>query len=262
MSFDARQTFAKYFVDVAHVADHVVAISEATKDDYRDVLAEVGAPVPDVSVIHLGTDLAPGPRAAEACPNPELEEHPFVLCVGTIEARKNHEILYHVWDRLVARHGVRTPTLVIVGMMGWGVQDLLSRIRLNPRVAGSIVILENVADASLVWLYEHCLFTVYPSFVEGWGLPVVESLALGRPCLASNAKAVVEATQGLVPTLDPLDFGAWLDHVERWSLDPAALDDAVERVRAYRPPSWRQHGRGMLDVARGLFGTERCASSI
>ena len=262
MSFDARQTFAKYFVDLAHVADRVVAISEATRDAYREVLVEVGAPMPDISVIRLGTDIATGARMRADAPRPELAERPFVLCVGTIEARKNHELLYHLWDRLEARHGERTPLLVLVGMVGWGVQDLLSRIRLNPRVADKIVIFDNLADVSLMWLYEHCLFTVYPSFVEGWGLPVVESLALGKPCVASNARAVVEATQGLVPTLDPLDFAAWLDHVDRWSFDAPALQAAVDRLRAYRPPSWREHGAAMLGVVRELGETERCASSI
>jgi glycosyltransferase involved in cell wall biosynthesis len=262
MSFDARQTFAKYFVDVAHVADHVVAISEASRDDFTGMLAEAGAPVPPISVIHLGTDLVTGARGRGDAPRPDLAARPFVLCVGTIESRKNHELLYHVWDRLVARHGDRAPLLVLVGMVGWGVQDLLSRVRLNRRVADKIVILDNVADAALVWLYEHCLFTVYPSFVEGWGLPVVESLALGTPCIASNAHAVVEATQGLVPTLDPLDFHGWLEHVDRWAFDPAARQAAVERLRAYRPPSWAEHGDAMIAVARGLFGSERCASSI
>jgi glycosyltransferase involved in cell wall biosynthesis len=262
MSYDARQAFAKYFVDVAHVADRVVAISDASRDAYRDVLVEAGAPVPPISVIHLGTDLATAEHDIGTAPRPELRDRPFVLCVGTIEARKNHELLYHVWDRLAARHGDDTPLLVLVGMVGWGVGDLLSRIRLNLRVADKIVTLDNVADASLIWLYEHCLFTVYPSFVEGWGLPVVESLALGKPCVASNADAVVEATQGLVPTLDPLDFAGWLEHVERWSFDADARRAAVERLRAYRPPSWRGHGSAMLDVVRALSETERCASSI
>ena len=64
MSFDARQTFAKYFVDLAHVADRVVAISDATRDAYREMLVEVGAPIPEISVIHLGTDLATDMRAS------------------------------------------------------------------------------------------------------------------------------------------------------------------------------------------------------
>src|SRR5206468_1071929 len=101
--------------------------SDASRDAYRDVLVETGAPVSAISVIHLGTDLATPAHDGGAARRPELERRPFVLCVGTIEARKNHELLYHVWDRMAARHGDDTPLLVLVGMVGWGVGDLLSR---------------------------------------------------------------------------------------------------------------------------------------
>ena len=109
---------------------------------------------------------------------------------------------------MVAKHGDRTPLLVVVGMVGWGVGDLLARIARNPGVASRFLHLDMVADDGLAWLYEHALFTVYPSLVEGWGLPVVESLAFGTPCIASPVPAVVEASRGLVPTLDPLDLPA------------------------------------------------------
>src|SRR4029453_89176 len=77
---------------------------------------------------------------------------------------------------------------------------------------------------------------------QGRGLPVGESLALGTPCPASNAPSVVEAAQGLVPTLDPLDFTAWFEHLRRWLFDPPAVDAGRDRVRArYRVPSWPEH---------------------
>ena len=262
MSFDARAVFARHFVDVAHTADHVVAVSRASLDDFREFLHEVGAPVPPISVIHNGSDLAADDEEAGEPPRPELADRPFVLCVGTIEARKNHALLYNVWDRLVARHGERTPLLVLVGMVGWGVGDLLWRMRGNPRVAEHIVLLSELSDEGLQWLYHHCLFTVYPSFVEGWGLPVVESLAVGKPCVASNAAAIVEASQGRVPLLDPLDFPAWLAQIERWAFDRRALAAATASLEGFVPDSWQQHGEAMLAVARDLSGTPACASSI
>jgi hypothetical protein len=160
----------------------------------------------------------------------------------------------------VTRYGDRVPRLVLVGLVGWGVDDLLVRIRLNPRVADKIVILQDVPDEGLLWLYRHCRFTVFPSFFEGWGLPVVESLALGKPCLASNARAVIEATGGLVPALDPLNFAAWVGHIERWIFDDEALETAARRLGGYRPQSWRDHGEGMLAVIRRMSGTALPAS--
>ncbi len=260
MTFDARGFYGEYFRRVAAVADHVVAISLASAHDFRAFLEDDGTPVPPLSVVHLGTDIV-GSSAPASCPRAELASTPFVLCVGTIEARKNHELLYNVWDRLVARHGDRTPVLVLVGMVGWGVHDLLARLRVNRRVAERILVLDQVDDGGLLWLYEHCLFTVFPSFCEGLGLPVVESLALGRPCVASNAPSVVEVVRGLVPTLDPLDFPAWSAAIERWIVDEDARRQAALRLRGYRAPSWRRHGEEMLAVIRGMTDAEARVSA-
>jgi glycosyltransferase involved in cell wall biosynthesis len=249
MSFDARQHFARYFVDVAHAADRVVAISKTSRDDFLALMRETGAPQPPVDVVHLGTDLDV-PEAAVRPPLASLEGREFVLCVSTIEARKNHDVLYNAWDRLAQRHGDALLPLVIVGMVGWGVADLLFRMRVNPRLKDRILILDNLADGELAWLYRHCLFTVFPSLYEGWGLPVVESLALGKPCICSTAPAVVEAAQGMAQALDPLDAPAWVAAIERLWTDAAAREDAARRLRRdYRPETWRNHGERMLAVA-------------
>ena len=63
---------------------------------------------------------------------------------------------------------------------------MLSDIAHDPRVAGDFLTLSHVSDGELQWLYEHCLFTVFPSLYEGWGLPVAESLMNGKFVLASS----------------------------------------------------------------------------
>ena len=250
---DSRDAFARYFVDLAHVADRVVAVSQTSRDDFARFLEDVTCPAPRMQVINSGSDVRTRASAKTSPPLAELTKRPFVLCVSTFEARKNHELLYHLWERLVSTHGDRAPLLVLVGMFGWGTTDLLNRIRINRTLAGKILLFSELPDGELFWLYEHCLFTVFPSLYEGWGLPVVESLALGVPCLASSAPSVVEATQGLFPTIDPLDFSAWLAHVERWSFDPAAREAVRATLRArYRVTSWSEHGEALLTLAAEL----------
>ena len=250
MSFDARQTFARYFVDVAHSADRVVAISQTSRSDFVSLMEEVGAPKPPVDVVALGTDLNV-PEGAMRAPSKDLESTTFVLCVSTIEARKNHEVLYNVWDRLIAMYGDEVPTLVIVGMVGWGVGDLLFRIRTNPRLKERIRILDNLADGELAWLYRNSLFSVFPSLYEGWGLPVVESLAYGTPCICSTAPAVVEAAQGLATAIDPLDTRAWLVAIERlWRDRPLREKEAARCSAEFRPNLWKDHAHQLLAIAQ------------
>jgi glycosyltransferase involved in cell wall biosynthesis len=251
--FDGRQHFARYMVDLAHTADIVMSISETSRSDFVRFMHAVDGPDRDVRVAHLGTDIG-APPAEAPVEYVELLNEPFILCVGTIEARKNHELLYNVWDRWVARAGDAAPILVIVGMPGWGVNDLLHRIRVNPNVGGKIRILDHVSDESLAWLYRACEFTVYPSLYEGWGLPVSESLAVGKPCICSNAPAVQEAAAGLATCIDPIDTLAWLAAITALHGNARERDLQTARIRAqYRVPTWDEHGTAMLAAFREML---------
>jgi hypothetical protein len=152
-------------------------------------------------------------------------------------------MLYQIWRRLAERRGDDLPYLVFVGIHGWLVDDLMSMLRRDPLVASRIVILSRTTDAELSWLYRHCLFTVYPSLYEGWGLPISESLAHGKICIASDNSSMPEAGEGLALHLDPLDFAAWYREIESLIDDPdrrAAMEAAI--AARYRLHDWAEAG--------------------
>ena len=187
---DVAASFARYFANVAWCADEVLCISECTRNDLRALLTELGTPLPALSVVQLGCQL---PQIATPLVAPEVAQlltQRYVLFVSTIERRKNHETLYRAYGRLVDEGEVNLPLLVFVGMPGWGVSDLLADLRFDPRTQGLIKLLHNVTDADLAHLYQQAMFTAFPSLYEGWGLPVAESLAAGKFCLASRAASM------------------------------------------------------------------------
>jgi glycosyltransferase involved in cell wall biosynthesis len=111
----------------------------------------------------------------------------------------------------------------------------------DPLVRDSIVLLQGASDGELSWLYRNCLWTLYPSLYEGWGLPVSESLAHGKFCLASDSSSLPEAGQGLARHLDPLDFRAWDAAIRELLSSPAIVAEAEQRIRqSYRPMTWQQ----------------------
>ena len=88
-------------------------------------------------------------------------------------------------------------------------------------------------------LYAGCLFTVYPSFFEGWGLPVTESLSFGKPCLISNRTSLPEAGGKLARCLDPDDLNAWYSAIRGLLEDRAELACWAARIRRdYRATAW------------------------
>ena len=118
----------------------------------------------------------------------------FVLCVGTLESRKNHLLLFRAWERLLANHDAAdVPVLVCLGKAGWLFDKAAEFLRARPALSAKIMLISSVTDQSLAALYQECLFTIFNSFYEGWGLPITESLSFGAlpliPCHTSLTEA-------------------------------------------------------------------------
>lgn len=139
----------------------------------------------------------------------------FILAVGTINERKNYGLLCDIWASYEHDEVMHDVALVIVGQKGWAADAILQRFTHDSKLSDRLFHLESVSDTELVWLYENCLFTVYPSFYEGWGLPITESLAFGKVCVASSSTSMPEASQGLGIHIDPLDYTSWRKEIRR-----------------------------------------------
>lgn len=243
--------FARYFVDVAWCADEVMCISRCSQRDFLSLVRETGAPEPKTSIIRLGANL---PARKDDSTIDELVKGKYLLFVSTIERRKNHEVLYRAIAQLVEQGRTELPLMVFVGMQGWGVSDFLNDLRLDPRVRGRFLILNHVTDTQLSLLYSHAEFTLYPSLYEGWGLPLAESLAHGKFCLASNSSSLPEVGGSLVEYIDPWESRRWAERIA-WYLDhPAELVSREQAIREkYRAPLWEDAGRTLHQAAKALM---------
>jgi glycosyltransferase involved in cell wall biosynthesis len=218
--------FSFWLANVLFVADAIVCNSEATRTDF---LENTGYTRPcavanlNIRPRFVDEELeAPAPvdGAPQGAPHGvrELEDRPFVLMVGTVEPRKNHITAINVWKYLAHRFGKDCPRLAIVGRVGWNSDGIIQHMEMM-NDGGDIVHLTKVSDAQLAALYRGCLFTIYLSRYEGWGLPVTESLAFGRLCVTGENSSLLEPGQGVTIHVD--------DRSER---DIAqALSELVER---------------------------------
>ena len=252
---DVAARFAHYFADLAWCADEFVSISECSKRDLLVLLDKLGTPVPETTVIKLGSHLPASNAVDLSAHTKEAVGDRFILFVSTIERRKNHETLYRAYTRLIDKGVKNLPKLVFVGMPGWGVNDFLADLRFDGRVKDLVKVLTNVSDADLTWLYRNALFTVFPSLYEGWGLAVAESLSAGKFCLASNVASIPEAGGDLVEYLDPWDVAKWAERLEWYFNNPIALSEAEERIKKeYNAPRWENTAITVFDRAEALLG--------
>ncbi|MBP1776194.1 MAG: hypothetical protein H6Q86_2204 [candidate division NC10 bacterium] len=250
---DVAAKFPRYFADAAWCADRILCISDCSRRDLRQFLESVGAPLPELGVVRLGCEIL---AVSEEPPSRDVAEvlvRRFILYVSTIERRKNHETLYRAYTRLIDEGRADLPLLVFVGMPGWGVNDLMSDLHSDFRIRPYLRILNQVSDNDLSLLYEKAYLTVYPSLYEGWGLPVAESLAHGRFCLASGAASIPEVGGDLVEYLDPWDVPAWAQRL-LWHFDhPDELREREAAIRSnYLQTTWQETGAAVLAAAAAL----------
>ena len=242
-------------------SDMVLAISRFTAAEAARFCTAHGMAVPPLEVIRLADVLAAAAPAA-SLPLPRfVPPEPFFLCVSTIDVRKNHRALYEAWRVLAARRPGRCPHLVCVGAAHVQVSELLHEIRHDRDVNRHMHLLHDVHDAELAWYYRHCTATIYPSKHEGWGLPVAESLGLGRLCLAARTTSLPEISPDLPAWFEPHDVARLVALVERSLDDPAWRQEREDAIRrSFRPTAWPETAARVLAAVGGLAASRAIAA--
>lgn len=224
--------------DIVDIVDHVACISHHTELDVKQYLIKDGAQT--TSVFTMGADFPCLESDKCEVSNFEFLEKKFILTVGTIEARKNHLLLYYVMRNLVLVHGNDAPDLVIVGRVGWLSNNVLELMRRDPLVNRKVHLLNAVTDSTLERLYRASLFTVYPSFCEGYGLPILESFGRGKICVCSNTSSMKEITPFNDLTFDPYDAAQAFNVINRLLVDEHLLAERQTELGKFNfEHSWR-----------------------
>ena len=220
--------------------DGVAAISEASAVSLRDYWRWLG--VPDAPPV-AGIPLAADPPPALAGDNSSAAKIPRVLCVGTIEGRKNHLALVEACEILWAE-GAQFELHLIGIARADTAGRALSKINALQRAGRPLLYRGAAGEAELQTAYRQCAFTVYPSLLEGFGLPVLESLQHGKPCVCSAHGAVGEsAVGGGCVALDSVDAASLAAALRRLLKNPAELAALGAAVRARRFKSWAEYAR-------------------
>jgi len=220
----------------AALADAVIVNSAVTRDGFAPYLARARR-APPVLVAPFGVDL---PAALPT--EPPAVKPPYFVCVGTIEARKNHLLLLNLWRQLAEELGDAAPRLVLIGQRGWETENAIDMLERCPALRGIVFERSNVPDVEVTRLVTGAQALLLPSFAEGFGFPLVEALALGVPVLCSNLAALRENGGEVPEYFDPLDGLGWRRAVIDYALPTSPRRAAqLSRLFGWKPPRWQDH---------------------
>lgn len=174
----------------------------------------------------------------------ECQSAAVILSVGTIEARKNQLTLIRAFERIRQRRPDLAWELILVGNLHPLVAD---EVRSAVADDAAIAHLGHVCDDELAALYQQCAFTVFPSVEEGFGLPILESLWFGKPCVCANFGAMSEvAKDGGCMTIDTRSVQIVADAIESLIDAPDRLRSLAAAASSRALPTWNDYARQIL----------------
>lgn len=238
---------------VARVVDGFVCISNAVSTELRRYLGE-GVPPTKIDYFHLGADFYGSDLGIEVSatnwPTGLWEDrNPVFIMVGTIEPRKGHAFVLDAFES--AWRGGYAGKLLIVGKVGWKTEALIERLENSPEFGRRLFVLNHADDVTLGEIYRRGHACIIASYVEGFGLPLVEALQRGKPVMASDIPVFREIAG---------DFAIYFSH-ER----PTSVMDAIhtldgryqleaEKLKNFRWLSWEESTEQLLTKVVKMAG--------
>ncbi|MDE7310466.1 MAG: glycosyltransferase family 4 protein [Eubacterium sp.] len=234
-------------LDAMLFADKVIAISNYTKDRLLHFFPSV--PKDKVEVIYCGNrdTLLAEQENRRVLERFRLREGTYFLSVGTIEPRKNYGTLLKAYKRY-KELSKNDKKLCIAGGYGWMQENFTKEIE-SLGLAQDVVVTEYVSDAELANLYRYCFAFLYPTWYEGFGLPVLEAMNFGKPVIVSDVTSIPEivGTDGLL--VKPDAYAGFAEYMLRLEEDQELYRCMVEngygRVGGFQ---WEEAAKRVLDL--------------
>ena len=237
-------------------ATHILADSEATKSDISEIWQ-----VPDdkITVLYSGVsrDFQPtnDPRSIdELRANYDLGQGPYLLCVGTVQPRKNYQMLIQAFRNVAQQF---PHNLIFAGGKGWLFDQILAEIE-EQGLEDRVRFIGFVDDQQLPALYSEASLFLFPSLYEGFGLPLLEAMACGVAVISSNASSLPEVAGDASLKLPPNDLDSWTEAIiallSNSSRRTGMIADGFLQVRNF---TWEKAADNLRRVYRQLLADQR-----
>lgn len=226
----------------------VITNSDATKNDLMQFAYQTKQALPPIKTALL----APGMVSLSS--GKRLINKPYFVILGTIEPRKNHLLLLQLWREFIQTLGDEAPLLVVIGKRGWECENIVDMLDRCQLLEGVVTEISGCDDQTLVAYLKHTQALLFPSFAEGYGLPLIEALTLNVPVLASDLGVFREVAGDIPEYINPLDGKYWKELILEYAKPNSVLRAVqIKRMQRFKPLTWDDHFMAVDSFLEGLI---------
>ncbi|AJQ97339.1 glycosyltransferase family 4 protein [Gynuella sunshinyii] len=219
----------------------IITISEASKKEIIQFAGNYNLNIPPIHVLYIGVEEHMLAKPVDTRNKFDVYS-PYFVYVSTIEPRKNHLLLLNLWRQMVEEKEELIPKLIIIGKRGWENQSVTAMLDRCTKIQNHVIEISGLDDDELIDVYRGAKALLFPSYTEGWGMPLVESLALQKPVICNNIGVFYEAGQMVPEYVDVMDSAKWKKTILDYSQTSSLLREAqVKRLEQYKYPDWTSY---------------------
>lgn len=245
-----RENYKKWIHAAMAYSEGLICISKTVADDIEKYYSECdftrNKPL-SVYYIHLGFDIPSANQSVRAEIKNFVRNNKTFLMVGTVEPRKNHKLALQAFMQILSVNNDSNVRLLILGKDGWQNEEFKEMYRLlSDELRKNILWIQDANDSEVSWSYQNCTALLYPSKVEGFGLPIVEAAYFNLPILCSDTPIFREITQGYAAYFSPDDVDAIKNAIMNW-----LGDDDYPQTKNIRLYNWKHTAQEVLSIVNG-----------
>ncbi len=245
---ETKENFPDFVEAVFTHSDFIFFDSSSAKEDFLSI-KNTATPT---AVAHLGSDFTHETHANTATDYENLLNTKYILFVGTIEPRKKHSLVFEAFLELRKNHP--KLHLVLIGKVGWGVEQFVNTLNAHPLKNKNIHHLSAIDDITLEQFYKNAYLVTYLSDYEGYGLPVAESLRYRNITITSKNSSMCEAGGDFADYLQNNDKIALIKLVSSYLQNKDIYQAKKENITThYKPISWDDFYSRVLTKLQELY---------
>ncbi len=256
LSFSSRYYWSKWLPKCFKKADHLITVSENSR---KDLIEHLGIAPEKISVTYIAPDnnivKKPTDIAKQILEKELGLTDPFVLCVGTIEPRKNLVRLLEAFN-LVKKRRKDIPKLLVVGAKQWGSSEFEKAVKQNG-LEEDVITTGFVSDEILSCAYSAAEMVAFVSLYEGFGLPLIEAFHCGTPVLCSNNSSLGELGKDSAELVNPYDIEEISIGIENILVDDQLRKELVHKGQMKAAEfSWEKTAKETLEIYKNVLAQE------